>query len=390
MIDEGLRPYATPRQWEVYCAVQEHGSQRAAARALGCVQSNISTALTAMQARAAQRGYSPDHDMTHPAPEGFRVKGTSTLYDLQSGEARMQWVKTASDGSEELIREAVDAFAADLVPVPPVLPPEVTMDHLMTVIPMGDPHFGLYCWAKETGNDFDLDIAKRDLCGAVSYLVKQVPQCGRCVIINLGDFFHADNMEGTTKRSGHKLDTDSRLPKVIDVGVAALRQCIASALEHHATVEVINVVGNHDDVLAYALSVMMANIYENEPRVVIHGDPTPRHYIQHGKNLIGVTHGHQTKDAKLPGIMAAEKPQEWGATRFRTFYRGHFHSDMVDDSNPGCRVEGFRTLSPGDAWAVGNGYLSGQDMKAIVHHKEYGEMFRYVCGISLLRDLQKA
>lgn len=94
-IDENLRPYATPRQWEIYCAVHEHGSQRAAARALGCAQNNISQAMISLQRSAATRGYAPDNDMVHPAPPGFMVKGTSTLYDLQTGQARVQWVKTA-------------------------------------------------------------------------------------------------------------------------------------------------------------------------------------------------------------------------------------------------------------------------------------------------------
>ena len=38
-----------------------------------------------------------------------------------------------------------------------------------------------------------------------------------------------------------------------------------------------------------ALSIMLANIYENEPRVVIHDQPTARHYVRHGKVLIGPT-----------------------------------------------------------------------------------------------------
>ena len=60
MFDPNLRPYATGKQWEYYCAVHEHGSQRAAARAGVGTQSAISQSLTALQRTAAQRGYSPD------------------------------------------------------------------------------------------------------------------------------------------------------------------------------------------------------------------------------------------------------------------------------------------------------------------------------------------
>jgi len=320
-----------------------------------------------------------------PDMDGYRVKGTSTLYDAQTGEARLQWVKTDVDKErqEQIQREIIAELCEGLPKFKPVKAAAVGSVDLMSVVPFGDPHFGMYSWAEETGNDFNLDIARKDLCAAVDYLVSLSPS-GRLVIANLGDFFHADNLEGTTSRSGNVLDMDTRLPKVIRVGVAAMRQCIETGLRHHETVEVVNAIGNHDDVLSMAMSIMLANVYENEPRIIIHDQPTPRHYIRHGKTFVGITHGHRTKDRDLPGIMATERPQDWGETAHRYFYRGHHHHDSVEEFN-GCKVEQFRTLAPGDAWAVGGGYLSGRDMKMIVHHKEYGEMARHTCSIDLLR-----
>ena len=53
-------------------------------------------------------------------------------------------------------------------------------------------------------------------------------------------------------------------------------------------------------------------------------------------------------------------------------------------------MEQFRTLAPGDAWNVSHGFLSGQDMKLIVHHAEYGEVARSTCSVQMLRDLRLA
>jgi hypothetical protein len=50
-------------------------------------------------------------------------------------------------------------------------------------------------------------------------------------------------------------------------------------------------------------------------------------------------------------------------------------------------VEQMRTLAPGDAYAVGGGYLSGRDMKCIVMHSEFGEQMRLTCGIDVLRSV---
>jgi len=379
-------------EWKLLSdAYDRLGDLNAASRELGL---HINTGRSRYYAGKGRWGGIPQNSPIDPGPavpDGFQVNGVSTLYD-SSGEVKAQWVKTTADQirQQEILHEAIKGFLDEI----PKLParkerPQKYSDELMSVIPWGDPHFGLYCWAAEVGNDFDIEIAKQNLCAAVDYLVSQSPASKRCLIVNLGDFFHADNLDGVTAASGNRLDMDTRLPKVIRVGVTAIRQCIESALDRHDTVEFVTARANHDEVLGMALGVMLSHIYENEPRVVIHDQPTFRHYIQHGKVLIGVTHGHKTKDGNLPGLMAAEKPEEWGATRHRYFYRGHHHQDSVDEF-AGCRVEQFRTLAPGDAYAVGHGYLSGRDMKLIVHHSEFGEVARSICGIDMLRSITGA
>lgn len=379
---------------------------------------------------AAKAGDLPEFDLTHPIAPGMTSRGTSIAYDGQ-GNVQLYWNKTKEQGRlpeeaihlpdpkkitktatsygadgrvnqqwvtekiedvdrENLWREFAKALAEDLPRLDPVKPPTINFnDNLMNVIPFGDPHFGLYCWADEVGADFDLTIAKEDLCGAVDHLVSSAPPARRLLIANLGDFFHADNTEGKTARSGHILDMDTRLPKVIRVGVSAMRQAITSGLRTHETVEVVNAIGNHDEVLSMAMSVMLSNLYENDPRVIIHDMPTRRHYIRHGKTLIGITHGDRSKDSELPGLMATERAPDWGATTNRYFYRGHHHHDEKKEFN-GCIVEQFRTLAPGDSYAVGGGWLSGRDMKLITHHAEYGEVARATCSVDLLRGLRAA
>lgn len=384
--NELLKFCVTDRQRQIISALIEgNGSATFAAKKCGLARGTITTVRTTIINRAAKQGYSPEHDMTRTVPDGFVVKGVSTYYNAD-GVAAGQWVKSAIDQERqlEIFREAVEAMAEDLPRVKARPVDKSYNDELMSVIPFGDPHFGMYAWAEEVGNDFDLDIAKRDLCAAVQYLVSQSPTSKRCVIVNLGDFFHADNLEGKTAKHGNVLDMDTRLPKVIRVGVSAMRQCIETALTRHEVVEVINAIGNHDEVLSMALSIMLANVYEDEPRVIVHDAPTRRHYLRHGRVLIGVTHGDRTKDTQLPGIMATEKAEDWGQTRHRYFYRGHHHHDTRMEYN-GCMVEQFRTLAPGDAYAVGGGWLSGRDMKLIVHHSEYGEVARTTCSIDMLR-----
>ena len=387
MLTQEQKDLLTPSQILALETVEEVGTISGAAAALERNERSFRRTVKAARAKLAKKGISPEHGLVHAVPDGYQVKGTSTLYHAEKGQV-LQWVKTSQDAERqaELVRELVESWVeAGKGAVKPVKRPASVNADLMSLYPAGDPHFGMLAWQKEVGESFNLAIAERDLCAAVDYLVEQSPPSQRGILVNLGDFFHTDNMRGETARSGHALDTDGRLAKMIDVGVRALRRCIHRMLEKHETVEVINAPGNHDEVLALALSVLFRNVYENEPRVIVHDEPTMRHYIRHGKCLIGVVHGHQTRDNDLPGIMATEKPQDWGDTQHRFFWRGHHHHDSRKEYN-GCIVEQFRTLAAGDAYAVGGGYLSGRDMKCVVMHKEFGEQARFTCGIDVLRS----
>ena len=99
------------------------------------------------------------------------------------------------------------------------------------------------------------------------------------------DYFHADNMEGVTSRSGHSLDVDGRFSKMIEAGMFIIRRMIDSALAHHKNVTVINVIGNHDDTSSQWLSVALQAMYEDEPRVTVQPTTTPCNSHAFCKNL---------------------------------------------------------------------------------------------------------
>ena len=339
---------------------------------------------TVRRHRSIENLTSSDFEMPPTDDATNFVKGTSTLYD-EHGKVKLKWVKTDNKFDAEKVREWLEALAADLPKAEPAKAIGSYSDQTLTILPMGDPHVGLYSWNAETGDDFDLDIATTDLCGAVDRLVKTTPPSKECLIANLGDFYHADNNTGETSRGHNKLDTDTRWAKVLAAGLKAMRQCIASALDHHEKVTVINAIGNHDDHSSLFLSIALANIYENEPRLNIINTPTITHYYRFGKNLIGVHHGHTIKPDKLPLLMATDRPQDWGETTNRLWLCGHIHH-LSKKEYQGVIVETFRTLAGRDAWAASMGYKSGRDMNAIVLHKEFGEVARYIVSVEMLRQ----
>lgn len=388
VIDERIKEWATERQREYIEAVNLHGSNQKAAVALGLNRRTVDQGISAAKAAAARAGYAPDHDMTHIVPDGFRVKGVSTYYNKE-GKPSGQWVKSAIDHErqQELMRAAFEALAEELPRV--ATKPIVTSDYLpalMAVYPIGDAHIGMLADPRETqGPAWDLEIAERVQCGAMAALVELAPAAERAVIINLGDWYHADNLEGRTARSGHHLSMDGNYASMIRVGMKVMRQCIESALAKHRIVRVINVIGNHDDTGAMWLSVALKHMYANEPRVEIDDSPAAFMYFQHGKVLVGCHHGHSCKADALPGVMAADRAKEWGETKHRYWYIGHVHHQSVKEY-AGVSVESFNTLASRDAWTSGGGYRSRQNMKCIVLHSEHGEVCRHTVSPEMLRD----
>lgn len=382
---EQLLKYAqTERQREIIKAVIEHGSHRGAAKALGISKGTVTNALERIKAHAAKQGHSPEHDMVHTVPDGYKVRGVSTLYS--DGVVKAQWVKSSIDAERqlELMREAIDALCADIKPVHATEWHGHANDELMTVYPIGDAHIGMRAWHEECGDDWDMAEADRVFNGVFGRLIDAAPASSTAVIVNLGDWLHADNLQGVTERSGHSLDMDGRYPKMISVAMRILRRIIHAALDKHEFVKVINAIGNHDDTGAMWLSVALRHIYENEPRVIIDASPTPFHYVRFGSVLIGAHHGHTCKADKLPMVMATDRATEWGTTRFRYWLTGHIHHDTLKEY-PGVKVESFRTLAAKDAYATWNGYRSGQDSKAIVYHREFGEVERHTVNISMVK-----
>ena len=374
---------------------------------------------------AASRGWAPDQDWKHPVPPGHRIKGNSTLYDA-AGNVDGQWVKSERDSDDPPAFEAVppghivkkvstlldaqgkvrgqwiqapkdeqrqwDEFwgacernaasykgAAEPAPAPTFNDAETC-----TVYPLGDPHIGMLSWAKETGQDFDLQIAERDLRAAIDLLADRAPASALAILANVGDFFHAEGDDQRTPTGGNKLDCDTRWAKIADVGLSIMRHLVDRLLAKHHRVLVVNVPGNHDPKMARMLNMWLAAVYEREPRVTITDNRNPYIYIRHGKNLLGFAHGDGAKPEQLPSIMAADRAEDWGATEHRTWITGHIHHTTRKEF-PGCVVESFRTLAARDYWHSWKGYRSGQSLCCITYHEEYAELTRSTVDIKLVR-----
>ena len=106
-----LKEWASPRQLEILEALILTKTKAQAAKNLKLSEATVYSCIRRVQAKAAKQGYSPEHDMTHTAPDTHIVKGVSSYYD-DKGNLSRQWVKTDLKKGAEL--EAIKAFAQGL------------------------------------------------------------------------------------------------------------------------------------------------------------------------------------------------------------------------------------------------------------------------------------
>ncbi|RME96491.1 MAG: hypothetical protein D6773_17070, partial [Alphaproteobacteria bacterium] len=318
---------------------------------------------------AISRGFVPGAPVP---PEGFTRYASSVLTG-EDGEIQ-RWDKYRLDPQKE--RELMEAIVQGFLdPIRgksrPTKPPQDTDSDLLTAYVIGDAHLGLYAWEPEAGEDFDTDIAARDICAAIDYLVRAAPRSEECIIAQLGDFLHMDDSSNATPASGNQLDVDSRFPRVVRVAIRTLRYCIDAALKRHRIVRIRNVAGNHDPHASIAITEALRGYYEQNDRVIIEDSLRAMWAFRFGRNLIGITHGHAPKPDKMAGALAVDYATEWGQTDFKYIWHGHIHHRRVIE-DMGCLIESFRTLAARDKYHADAGYRSGREMQSIVLHKEYG------------------
>lgn len=379
-VDPELKSYATERQGQIIDAINEHGSQVAAAAALGVNESSIRKSLDRLKACAAMRGYAPDFSMKHPVPATHVAKGVSTLYD-EDGKVRMQWVKSSLNNVqlEEAIRAAAEAFSEELPRMPPslgnygVIGGPRPSSSLCNVFTMTDCHVGMLAWRKEGGEDWDLKIAEETLTRCFEQMILRAPDAGTAVVNQLGDFLHSDGLLPVTPTSGHILDQDGRFSKMVGVSIRVLRRVIDCALAHHERVIVLMAEGNHDMASSVWLRLMFAALYENEPRVNIVDSELPYYAIQHGQTMLAFHHGHLKKPDEFPLTFAAQYPAMWGQTTKRYAHAGHMHHKYVKEHG-GMTVTQHPTLAARDAYAARGGWFAERAAICLTYHATYGQV----------------
>ena len=237
-------------------------------------------------------------------------------------------------------------------------------DRFMYEIDLFDIHYGKKAWEKETGENFDCDIAKERSLHAVAYHLNQLKgETPELIILPIGnDFLHIDTPEGTTTR-GTSQDSDDRLTMLFRNGVHLLVEMIEMCASVAPT-EVLVVPGNHDMISTINVATALEGWFYHNDRVTIDDSPKERKYKSYGSNLIGFVHGSREDPPpdKLPLIMAEEMKKAWSTAKFKEWHTGHTHKKkelkyLSADSFGGVTFEVIPSITGTDKWHYQKGFI---------------------------------
>lgn len=282
---------------------------------------------------------------------------------------------------EDVRDEMVVALKKHAPKYPVIKRKRITDGHLLVIDP-ADLHLGKLAQDEETGNEYNIDIAKKRCIDGVRGIIakSQGFNIDQIVFIVGNDVLHTDNPRRTTT-SGTPQDTDKQwwyaYIHARDMYVQVIEELTAIADVH-----VIFCPSNHDYMSGFMLADSLACWFHRSKNVTF--DVTMRHrkYWKYGTSMLEFDHGDGCKEADTPLIMASEQPKMWAESIFRYSFKHHIHhlKNIRWQSGKdyhGCTVQYLRTPSGTDRWHDNNGYtLVPKAIEGFIIHKEYGQISR--------------
>jgi hypothetical protein len=357
----------------IQAAIDGKGNYREAGRILGVNESTVRRAVKRLDYMVAAT-MSPAKALdASETPAGFSIQRISKHVDKEGNVSGWVIANRDKEDSFNAMKEAWEEICADIPKIELTPAPKGTMSKLLCDYTIGDNHTGLYAWAEEAGDDWDLEKSVDILRKAMNHLVYHSPAAETAHILDVGDFFHADNASNETSHSGNKLDVDGRYAKVLRAGIQCVVDLILLALQKHKKVLYRSVIGNHNEHSAIMMNEAIRQRFYDEPRLEVLDKAAHHHYYQFGVNLLADTHGHTAKADNLPLLMAVDQPDMWAGTTNRVWRTGHVHH-LSQKEYGGCTVITYRTLAPKDAWHKASGYESNREMQCTVYHRNRGRV----------------
>jgi len=272
---------------------------------------------------------------------------------------------------EKIVEESfIDKLARHDLPMYDKIDPTylnvASTERICGVVSLQDLHFG------KPGNE-DLKTVVDD---AVLYLVGKAYKnynLDKLILVIGSDTLNMDTFSGTTTK-GTPVDNSEVATKAYLKAFDALCGVIGRSKEFCNELEIVYIPGNHDRLSSFHLVHALSQVFKLTVSITFDVHYAERKVIMFGKNMIALEHGDVTSKNN-PLIYATEFSEEWGKSKHRYLYTGHYHGRKTKEVITENEEQGFVTrilpaLTSSDYYHYHNKW-TGNQRAAIIHIHEY-------------------
>jgi hypothetical protein len=279
-----------------------------------------------------------------------KIKGIEVLYSSRI---------TVKPKKEEFSVSDIKEFFADLTKhyqSPRHKPIRYSEDGKMLELHIDDLHLGKLCWVEETNDRYDENIAQERFFYIINDVLSRTAdyKFEKILFIWSNDFFHFDGLNKATT-GGTPQDTNLQYQRMFKLGVKMLTEAI-DLLSQFAPVQTMYVGANHDKVTSYFATEYLYAWFRNNANVTVDNSPRARKYVEYGKCLLQLSHGHSEKK-RLGQTMQIDMREAWGRTVYHEVHAAHIHSSKMYTEENGVIVRHLSSPTGTDRWHDDSGYI---------------------------------
>lgn len=221
---------------------------------------------------------------------------------------------------------------------------------------LADAHVGLLAWRNDSGNDYDLKIARDRFYECIEDIKDRCRdrKPKKIVFASLGDFLHIDNVDNATTK-GTRQDVDGRVAKIVEYAEDMLINGL-TMLGDIAPIEYVYCRGNHDTLSGYMLARSAMNAFRNDKNITFDLLPNPIKKKMYGSNLVMYHHGDLSKQ-NIDDLIPKFAREEFGKSRHSELHMAHLH-DEISRTKGGSVIRNISTITASSYWEHKEGYSS--------------------------------
>jgi hypothetical protein len=242
---------------------------------------------------------------------------------------------------------------------------ESSSEKVCGVISLQDLHFG------KPGNENMGIVMDKAICYLIGKAYANY-NLEKIVFVIGPDTLNMDTFDGTTTK-GTLVENSETATKAYMKAFDAICLAIGKIKHFCDNLEVVFIPGNHDRLSSFHLIHAVSQVFKLTPEIVFNTTYKERKVVMYYDNMLAIEHG-DVSSKNNPLVFATEFPKEWGSSKHRFLYTGHYHGRKTKEVITENEEQGFITriipaLTSSDYYHYHNKW-TGNQRAAIIHIHE--------------------